>query len=359
MADLLATPPPDDDATEAEKDAFEAAINAVTGVAAKLEYAIGLFRGMARKLGVDTVLQAFDVSVLGSDFHHQPEQLEHKAKFRAARHTSDPHDDEKRWNEMLALFGLVLATADWDTVKDRLTLLHRHSSPYHPYLAVCDPTRQHVSEEHRNVVRDVTYDLYHRVCEAIDEHQHTLIAYDGKDMELVKKGGPLLNMDQEDIRALIDAVTSELKVNHMNLGRCTWRRPSLEVGIEADLSLFFDRVKLDQAHMAFRSHRDDEPDVADERYPLPDVAVEVNRFEPLIDRRKIYAKLQVAETWWMEGDVITIERLGENGTYKRVPRSRFLPITVDDLRRAIDDDSDDDLMRGERFAKRAKEIAGR
>jgi len=58
-------------------------------------------------------------------------------------------------------------------------------------------------------------------------------------------------------------------------------------------------------------------------------------------------------------DTITIERLGEDGRYTPVETSRLLPIRVDDLRRCLDDDSDNNLTRRQRFAALAKEIASR
>jgi hypothetical protein len=229
-------------------------------------------------------------------------------------------------------------------------------SQYHPVYAVCDKGRRYVSEEHRVVVRNVTFDLYDRVSEAIDEGQHTLIAFDGNDMELVKKGGILLQWDKEAIRGLVDAVTDECRMNSMNLGSCTWKRPRMEIGIEADLSLYFDLKKLAQANKALHS-RSLANDI--DAYPNPDLTIEVNRFPPLIDRRRVYAAMGVIETWWLEGDTITIERLGEDGRYALVETSRFLPIRVDDLRRCLDDGSDNNLTRRQRFAALAKEIASR
>jgi hypothetical protein len=77
-------------------------------------------------------------------------------------------------------------------------------------------------------------------------------------------------------------------------------------------------------------------------YPNPDMAIEVDISPPAVDREDIYKKLQVAETWYFDGEEVTIEQLGEDGTYTVAGQSRFLPVKPAEIRRwLVEEDSTD------------------
>ena len=56
---------------------------------------------------------------------------------------------------------------------------------------------------------------------------------------------------------------------------------------------------------------------------------------PKIDREGIYAALQVAELWTFDGTDLTISRLDENGQYRAVEKSGFLPVRASEVPRWI------------------------
>ena len=74
-------------------------------------------------------------------------------------------------------------------------------------------------------------------------------------------------------------------------------------------------------------------DIAD--YPNPDMAVEIDISPPQVDREGIYKSLKVDEIWRFDGEDVTIEQLGEDGTYVRAEMSRFLPVKAIEIRRWI------------------------
>ena len=79
-------------------------------------------------------------------------------------------------------------------------------------------------------------------------------------------------------------------------------------------------------------------------YPNPDLAIEVDISSPEIDRPGIYAALKVAEVWRFDGDLeqVIIERL-DDGTYRPVETSQFLPIRAEEIRRwVVEEDSSDE-----------------
>ena len=44
--------------------------------------------------------------------------------------------------------------------------------------------------EQRIVIRDLTWDLYDKLSDAIDERQHVRLTYDGRDLEIMTTGPP-------------------------------------------------------------------------------------------------------------------------------------------------------------------------
>src|SRR5262249_27614478 len=86
--------------------------------------------------------------------------------------------------------------------------------------------------EQRIAIRDVTWDLYDRLSDAIDEHQHVYVAYDGKDMEIMTTGWGHEDY-KELLGRLVNAITDDLHIPCRGAGQTTWKRPEIERGIEA------------------------------------------------------------------------------------------------------------------------------
>jgi Uma2 family endonuclease len=87
-------------------------------------------------------------------------------------------------------------------------------------------------------------------------------------------------------------------------------------------------------------------------YPNPDLSIEVDISPPKIDRQGIYAALRVPELWRFDGEneQFIIERLADDGSYRPVARSGFLPIDAEEVRRwVIEENSDDEAAWAERL----------
>ena len=151
------------------------------------------------------------------------------------------------------------------------------------------PPRPVISGEQRIAIRGVSWDLYDRLSEAIDEHQHVRLAYDGKDLEIMST-----SLQHEDFKELLgrlfNAITDDLRIPCRGGGQTTWKREAIQRGIEADLCYYFDREKL---AIVNQSRARKLKDIAD--YPNPDLATEIDISSPQIDRPSIYAALNVAE----------------------------------------------------------------
>jgi len=174
-------------------------------------------------------------------------------------------------------------------------------------------------------MRDVSWDLYDRLTDAIDERSSIRVAFDGKDVEIMVVG-PLHESLGELLGIFVGEVCDGLDLDFHGLGRTTLRRPDVDRGIEADLSYCFDPAKVAVCRAAHASGSNDPAD-----FPIPDLAVEIDISPPKIDRPGIYSKLRAPEVWRFSGDAVSIEQLDANGNYVAADSSRFLYVRADEV----------------------------
>ncbi len=203
--------------------------------------------------------------------------------------------------------------------------------------------------EQRIAIRDVSWEIYDLLSDAIGEKQHVYLAYDGRDLEIMTKGRT--HESYRDVLGwFVRFLASELKIRCRSLGETTWKRPAIERGLESDLCYYFlpEKIAADVAALARKSN-----DIAD--YPNPDMAIEVDISPSLVDRPAIYAVLKVAEVWRFEEESMVIEHLTEDGTYAPAESSRFLPVRAEEVYRWVAvEDSSDELVWEERLRDRAR-----
>ena len=204
-----------------------------------------------------------------------------------------------------------------------------------PTLPVADVVS--ITGEQRIAIRDIPWDLYDRLSDAIGDGQKVHLAYDGRDLEIMVTG-PTHEDAKESFQVFIKAVALELRIRCRGLGQTTWKRPETLRGIEADLCYFFDPAKLAIVADA-RTRRSN--NVAD--YPNPDLAVEIDISPSQIDRPSIYRALNVKEVWRFDGKSLVIEQLRSDGTYGPADTSLFLPVRAQEvLRWVAEEDSNDE-----------------
>ena len=136
-----------------------------------------------------------------------------------------------------------------------------------------------------------------------------------------------------------------MSIPMLGSGQTTWKRPKITRGLEADESFYFrpEKIPVVRAAIKRRSTK-----IAD--YPDPDLAIEIDISPPVLDREEIYRKLQVAEIWYFDGEDVTIEQLGEDGTYAVASQSRFLPVKAVEIRRwLVEEDATDHIAWGIRL----------
>ena len=180
--------------------------------------------------------------------------------------------------------------------------------------------------EHRIVFRDVTWETYESLSEALTEGEHVRLVYDGKDLEIVTTSNV-----HEDLKKLaglfVTAVASWSHIDFVGCGETTWKSVNAKRGLQADDSYCFDPEKVRLAREALARGSMDPAD-----YPWPDLAIEIDISPSQVDRPSIYAALRVAEVWRVGRDrKPIIEHLQPDGSYAPVEQSRFLGISADEI----------------------------
>ncbi len=98
-------------------------------------------------------------------------------------------------------------------------------------------------------------------------------------------------------------------------GDFTLKRDGVERGIQADECFYLENEPK------VRNQRE----IDLERYPPPDLGIEVEVTATVISRLPLYAKLRIPEVWRFDGERIEVLQLQSDGQYTVVPRSRYFP----------------------------------
>jgi Uma2 family endonuclease len=170
-------------------------------------------------------------------------------------------------------------------------------------------------------------------------------AFDGKDLEIMVKG-PVHDHFAELLDLFVMAVAGELAIRIMPMRETTWKRPEAGRGSEADSCYYLDQEKISTALAAIRRGSNDVND-----YSNPDLVIEIDISPPEADRSGIYAAMNVAELWRFDGRTLTIERLDEQGQFRAVDRSGFLPLEAAQVPRWL---LDEDLSDYEAWTRRIR-----
>ncbi len=211
-------------------------------------------------------------------------------------------------------------------------------------------TTAQTAGETRILVPNASWTLYEGFVKNLPENSPIRTAFDGRDMEIMVKGA-MHDQFADLLNDFIKFIAVTLSISIRGVRETTWIRSEIERGIEADGCYYLDPAKIASAQAAMRRG---ENDVA--AYPNPDLAIEVDISTPKADRESIYAALGVAEIWIFDGQILTIQRLDEQGRYQAVERSGFLRVRADQIPRWL---LDEDLADYVGWVRRLQEWAER
>lgn len=179
------------------------------------------------------------------------------------------------------------------------------------------PENSYVPTSNRFMIRGIDWATYRKIADALGEHHHYRLSYDGQDLELMTKSkghgryGRLLSR-------FIDVLTEEMGLTLDSCGDMTCDREDVERAIEPDDCFYIQNEPL---------VRDKEKiDLAVD--PPPDLGLEIDLTTDSRRRLGIYAALKVPEVWRYDGrnHAVTIHVLQPDGQYAIHERSRCLPL---------------------------------
>jgi Uma2 family endonuclease len=163
------------------------------------------------------------------------------------------------------------------------------------------------------VIDDLSWDDYERVVDQLAE-RHVRVAYDRGRLEITTLS-PEHEFYARTIDLLVRAYAEPRHVPVESYGSTTWKRPSLQRGVEPESCYYVAsaaRIVNKQAHVDLESD------------PPPDIVVEVDITSDSLDKFGIYAALGVPEVWVYRYTEMRFHEL-DGQSYREIAVSRFLP----------------------------------
>jgi Uma2 family endonuclease len=195
--------------------------------------------------------------------------------------------------------------------------------------------------DHRFVIHGVDWHTYDAISRALCDHK-TRLTFDGKNLEFTSPSS-IHEWSANVFGRLLEALALELDMPIRGGGSTTFKRSSVERGLEPDECHWI------QSEAAVRGKMEldfllDHP---------PDLAFEVDISRSSLDRLEVYARLGIPEVWIFDGESLRIRVLQPGGKYVEADASLCLPrLPVHELVPFLQFDPEiDDTTRARRFVE--------
>ena len=164
--------------------------------------------------------------------------------------------------------------------------------------------------EDRVLLRGVGLALYEAIDASRGDHSVPRLTWIDEELELMSP-----SQRHEGIARVLTQfvllVAEALGLDPLDLGSTTWRRVGTARGKEPDASFYLSHVEAVEGKETI--------DLAVD--PPPDLVIEVEISNPLLDGAEVYAALGVPELWRCDGRTLRFFRLDQDGRYVEQPRS--------------------------------------
>jgi len=184
------------------------------------------------------------------------------------------------------------------------------------------------------ILLDMTWEGYEAMLEGIQD-RHVFLTYDRGRLEIMSPS-PKHSVSTVRVVRLLWIITEELGIPMSCFGDMTIRRKDLQRGLEPDSCFYL----ANESRVRGKDQLDFSKD------PPPDLAIEVEISQRLLDRENIYAALGVPELWRYDGESIRFFIRREDASYRQVDRSpsfpQLPPETIErllEMSRSMDDTS--------------------
>ena len=157
--------------------------------------------------------------------------------------------------------------------------------------------------EQRFLLQGMSWDFYEHLLAELD-NRPIRVTYDRGALELMS---PSYRHEicSDLLGSMVKAIAEELRLPIKAAGSTTFRRESLERGLEPDKCFYIAHVSdiLGKEELNLESD------------PPPDLAIEVDITHGSLDRMPIYAELGVPELWRFDGEQLLSYQLKDIGEY--------------------------------------------
>ena len=168
--------------------------------------------------------------------------------------------------------------------------------------------------EQRFLLQGMSWDFYEHLLAELD-NRPIRVTFDRGALELRLPSYRRETYSQL-LGSMVNAIAEELGLPIIGAGSTTFRRESLERGLEPDECFYIAHVSdiLGKEELNLESD------------PPPDLAIEVDITHGSLDRVPIYAELGVPELWRFDGEQILSYHLQQSGAYaERAEQSLSFP----------------------------------
>ncbi len=164
------------------------------------------------------------------------------------------------------------------------------------------------------VLDDVSWETYERLLRECQRQPGLRLTYDEGSLQIMT-----VSLGHEGyaylIGRFIDVVTEELQLPVKSGRTVTCKRKGLRKGLEPDNCYWFVHEAVMRGKRRYNPAQD----------PPPDLAVEVEVTQSILNRMAIYAALRVPEIWRYDGVALTVYLLTKSGKYVQRKRSQVFP----------------------------------
>lgn len=164
------------------------------------------------------------------------------------------------------------------------------------------------------LLRGVTWAEFEMILAEMKQCGSTWPVYDSGWLEIMV---PLPEHEyfKQSINIAIEDIAEVLGLNYESYGSTTWRQQAQQAGIEPDNCFYVQN----EARIRGKLRIDLEQDLP------PDLALEIDITNKLLDRLPIYARLGVPEIWCYDATALRIYQL-QTGQYVESERSLVFPL---------------------------------
>jgi Uma2 family endonuclease len=172
-----------------------------------------------------------------------------------------------------------------------------------------------VAERHV-LLANVGWETYQNLLADDPGRRTPRLTYDRGNLELVSPSLPH-EADNRIVALLVDVVAAELGIDVFDVGSTTFTRRDLQRGFEADSAFYVSNA----ARVRGQSRIDLAVD------PPPDLIVEVEITNPVLDKPALYAAMGVPELWRLGRGGVTLLRLDPAGNAETATSDALPPLT--------------------------------